>query len=167
MPLHAKKSAGKITVLLTDDSSIYRESLCMFLESDERIEIVGQAANGREAVKKASALGPDVILMDVGMPLLNGLDAAERILRANRAAKVLMLSAHDDEAFIERAIALGAVGFLTKQTVGINIADAICDVADGKTLFSRAIKKRMAATFKERRLTVSAALRRPSAQTSP
>lgn len=157
MPLPTKKPSGKITVLVTDDSPTYRKSLCMLLKLDERIEIVGQAGSGREGVKKALALQPDVILMDIAMPLLNGLDAAEQILVANPAAKVIMLTVHDDDAYIERAIVLGAVGFLTKQTADTKLADAICEGANGKILFSPAIMKRMAAAFKKRRLAATAA----------
>ena len=141
--LHAQNPRRKIAVLLVDDNPTYRASLCTFFESDERIEIVGQAGDGREAVKKALVLKPDVILMDIAMPVLNGLDATEQILVTNHAAKVLMLSAYDDDAYIQRAIALGAVGFLTKQTAVTKLTDAICEVAKGKTFFSPAIIKRM------------------------
>ena len=88
-------------------------------------------------------LRPDVILMDITMPVLNGFDASEQILATNHAAKVLMLSAYADDAYVERANELGAVGFVSKATISEKLADAICEVAKGKRFFSPAIVKRM------------------------
>jgi DNA-binding NarL/FixJ family response regulator len=136
MPLRAQKPDGKVTVLLADDNSDVRESLCRLLELDGRAEVVGQARNGREAVKMAMSLQPNVILMDIAMPVLNGFDAMDQILATNHAAKVLMLSSYADDEYVERAIALGAVGFLGKLTVSEKLADAICEVAKGKRFFS-------------------------------
>jgi DNA-binding NarL/FixJ family response regulator len=134
----------KITVLLADDNAAVRKSLCVLLKAEDKLEVVGQARNGREAVKMAQALRPDVILMDIAMPVLNGIEATRQILAANPAAKVLILSAHSDDAYIERGTEVGAVGFLEKQTAPEILADAIREVADGKLFFSPAIAKRMA-----------------------
>lgn len=92
----------------------------------------------------AQTLRPEVILMDIAMPVLNGFEATRQILAANPAAKVLILSAHSDNAYIEGMTAVGAVGFLEKQTATEILAQAICEVAKGHRFFSPAIAKRMA-----------------------
>ena len=131
----------QITVLLVDDNPIVRESLCLLLEEDDHFVIAGQACNGREAVKMAQSLRPDVILMDIAMPVLNGLGATLLILAANPAAKVIVLSTHTDDAYVKSMIAAGAAGFLDKETCGEILPEAIREVADGHTYFSPAIVK--------------------------
>jgi DNA-binding NarL/FixJ family response regulator len=133
----------KITVLLAEDHSIVREGLCRLLELEGHFEIVGQAENGRQAVELAAALRPDVILMDVAMPVLNGLEATRQIVAANPAARVLMLSAHGDDEYVDHATAVGAAGFLEKQTSAEIFTQAIREVAKGKSFFSPAIARRM------------------------
>ena len=133
----------KITVLLADDHAVVRQGLCMLLEAEGYSEVVGQAQNGREAVEMAQTLRPDVILMDIAMPVLNGLEAMRQILAANPAAKVLILSAHSDDAYIERMTAVGAAGFVEKQTSGEILTRGIREVARGNRFFSPAIAKRM------------------------
>ncbi len=132
----------KITVLLADDHAVIRRSLRELLEEGQ-IKVVGQARNGREAVTMARTLRPDVILMDIAMPVLNGLQATRQILAANPAAKVLILSAHSDDAYIERMTTVGAVGFLEKQTAAEFLTEAIREVVKGRRFFSAAIAKRM------------------------
>jgi DNA-binding NarL/FixJ family response regulator len=105
--------------------------------------MVGEAKTGREAVEKAKALNPDVILMDIAMPVLNGLEATRQILAANPAAKVIILSAHSDDEYIERMTAVGAAGFLEKQTSADVLTKAIREVAKGNNFFSPSIAKRM------------------------
>ena len=134
----------KITVLLADDHAVMRQGLCMLLETGGHSEVVGQARNGREAVEMARTLRPDVILMDIAMPVLNGLEATRQILVANPAAKVLILSVHCDDEYIERMIAVGAAGFLEKLTAAELLPTAIREVAKGNLFFSPAIAKRMA-----------------------
>jgi DNA-binding NarL/FixJ family response regulator len=134
----------KITVLLADDSAVVRKALCALLKTEGRLEVVGQARNGREAVKMAQALQPDVILMDIAMPVLNGMEATRQIHAANPAAKVLILSAHSEDEYIEGGAAVGAVGFLEKQESMETLTNAICEVAKGKLFFKPAIAKRMA-----------------------
>ena len=134
----------KITVLMVDDNALVRKGLCTLLETEGNSEVVGQARNGREAVKMAHTLRPDVILMDIAMPVLNGFEATLQILAANPAAKVLILSAHSDDAYVERGVAVGALGFLEKQTASENLAEAIREVAKGSFFFSPAIAKRRA-----------------------
>ena len=134
----------KITVLLSEDHAIVRQGLCKLLETDGSFEVVGQAQTGREAILLAAQLRPDVILMDIAMPELNGLEAARQILGVNSAAKVIMLSAHSDDEYVERTIAVGAVGFLEKQTSAEILTKAIHEVAEGKTFYSPTIAKRLA-----------------------
>jgi DNA-binding NarL/FixJ family response regulator len=134
----------KITVLLVEDHAVVRQGLLTLLQVDGHFEVVGQAQNGREAVGLAAKLRPDVILMDIAMPVLNGFEATRQIVAANPAAKVLILSAHSDDEYIERMEAVGARGFLEKQTSAEILAKAIHEVAAGKSFFSPAIAKRLA-----------------------
>lgn len=134
----------KITVLLAEDHAVVRQGLRTLLETEGHIEVVAQAETGREAVALAARLHPDVILMDIAMPVLNGLEATRQILAADATAKVLILSAHSDDAYIERLTGVGAVGFLEKQTSAEILTKAIHEVARGKQFFSPAIAKRLA-----------------------
>jgi DNA-binding NarL/FixJ family response regulator len=138
-------SPGKISVLLVEDHLVVRESLSKLLETEGRCTVVGHARTGREAVDLAAKLRPDVILMDIALPVLNGFGATRQILAANPAAKVLVLSAHSEHVFVERMIAAGAVGFLEKQNSAASVIRAIHEVARGRTFFSPAVAKRMAA----------------------
>ena len=95
-------SLKKITVLLAEDHAIVRQGLRTLLETEGHFEVVGQAQTGREAVELAATLRPDVILMDIAMPVLNGLEATRQILAADPAAKVIVLSAHRDDEYIKR-----------------------------------------------------------------
>src|SRR4051812_34824151 len=133
----------KITILLAEDHTIVRQGLCAVLNADGAFLIVAEAHSGREAVDLAQTLRPDVILMDIAMPVLNGLEATRQILAANPAAKVVILSAHSDDAYIERMNAAGVKGFLEKQTSSDILAKAILDVAKGGTYFSPAVTQRM------------------------
>jgi DNA-binding NarL/FixJ family response regulator len=132
-----------IKTLLADDHTIVREGLCALLAADKEIEIVGEAHNGREAVTMAEAMRPDVVVMDIAMPLLNGLEATKQILAKNRGIKVLILSAHSDDAYIDRVISVGAVGFLIKQTSAQILAKAIHEVIAGNTFYSPQVSKRL------------------------
>jgi DNA-binding NarL/FixJ family response regulator len=135
--------AKQIMVLLAEDHIVVRQGLCALLNVDGHFKIVGEARTGREAVEMADALRPDVVLMDIAMAVLNGLEATRQILTRNPAAKVLILSAHSDDAYIERTCAAGVVGFLEKQSSSEILAKAIQAVAKGKTFFSPAIAKRL------------------------
>jgi DNA-binding NarL/FixJ family response regulator len=136
-------SPKQITILLAEDHAVVRQGLCALLNADGHFKMVGEAKTGREAVEKAKALRPDVILMDIAMPVLNGLEATRQILTANPAAKVIILSAHSDDEYIERMNAVGAVGFLEKQTSADVLTKAIREVAKGNKFFSPSIAKRM------------------------
>jgi DNA-binding NarL/FixJ family response regulator len=133
----------KITVLLAEDHMIVREGFRRMLELEDDLEVAGEAQDGRQAVALAKKFHPDVILMDIAMPLLNGLEATRQILKVNPTAKVLMLSAHSDDAYVKNATDSGAMGFLLKQTSAHDVCRAIREVAKGKTFFSPSISKRL------------------------
>lgn len=134
----------KITVLLADDHMVVREGLRALLELEGGFEVVGEAVDGLQAVDMARELRPAVVVLDIAMPHLNGLDAARRILQEIAPApKVLMLSAHGDDAYIEQVAALGVSGYLVKQTSSGVLAKAIKDIHSGKTFYSPSITKRM------------------------
>jgi DNA-binding NarL/FixJ family response regulator len=136
-------SMKQITVLLAEDHTIVREGFRKMLELEGDFEIVGEASDGREAVVLAKKLRPAVVLMDIAMPLLNGLEAARQVRKALPATKVLMLSAHNDYAYVENAIESGAVGFLLKQTSAHDVCRAIREVHAGKTFFSPSINRQL------------------------
>jgi len=133
----------KISILLCEDHAIVRQGLCQLLETEGNFEVIGHAQTGREAVLLAAKLGPDVILMDIAMPELNGLEATRQILAARPAAKIVILSAHSDDEYVERATAVGAVGFLEKQTSAEILIKAIHEVAKGKRFYSPTVAKRL------------------------
>src|SRR5277367_1277975 len=133
----------RIAVLLAEDHTIVRQGLRLLIENDGDIEIVGEAKTGREAVQMTGDLRPEVIVMDIAMPLLNGLEAARQILKAFPAMKVLILSAHSDPEYVEQVVKAGALGYLVKQSSGEVVAKAIRELHKGKTFFTPSIAKRL------------------------
>ena len=131
-----------ITVLLAEDHMIVREGLLALLKRETDIQIVGEAENGRQAVALAATLAPAVVVMDIAMPLLNGLEATRQIIHATPTIRVLILSAHADDAYVQQAMTLGAAGYLIKQTASQVLAAAIRAVAGGRTVFSPSISTR-------------------------
>ena len=132
----------RITVLLAEDHMIVREGLKKLLESENDIEVVGEATTGRQAVELNQKLRPAVIVMDIAMPQMNGLEATRQILKTFPAVKVIILSAHSDDAYVENATALGASGYLLKQTSAHFLSEAIRAVQKGSTFFSPTVAKR-------------------------
>src|SRR5271155_4752424 len=132
----------RITVLLADDNGVVRKEFKKILELEDDLEVVGEAKNGHEAVAMAKKLRPALVLMDVTMPLLNGLQATRQILEAHPATKVLILSAHSDEAYVEEAMNSGARGYLIKQPSADIVCHAIREVHKGNTFFSPSIPRR-------------------------
>ena len=133
----------RITVLLAEDHEIVRQGLRKLLEAEGDIEVTGEAATGREAVALTKKLRPDVVVMDIAMPLLNGLEATRQIRLAVPDTKVLILSAHSDDAYVEQVAALGAAGYLIKQTSAGLLSQAIREVQKGNTFFSPAVAGRL------------------------
>ena len=133
----------RITVLLAEDHAIVREGFRRLLETEADIEVVGEAQTGRQAVELAKKLRPAVVVMDIAMPLLNGLEATRQIRKAFPDTKVIILSAHSDDAYVEQATAIGAVGFLLKQSSSNELSKGIREVQKGNKFFSVAVSKRL------------------------
>jgi DNA-binding NarL/FixJ family response regulator len=136
-------ASTRISLLLADDHAVVREGLRKLLESESDIDIVGEAQTGRQAVALAKTLRPAVVLMDIAMPLLNGLEATRQIRQAVPEIRVLILSAYSDDAYVEQAIAFGAAGFLLKHASSRELSRAIRRAHQGKTVFSPIIAKRL------------------------
>lgn len=132
-----------ITVLLAEDHEIVREGLRTLLEAEGDLTVIGEAETGRRAVALSRKLHPDVVVMDIAMPLLNGLEATRQILKAVPATRVLILSAHSDDAYVEQVIAMGAAGYMIKQTSARVLSRAIREVHAGRAYFSPAISRRL------------------------
>jgi two-component system, NarL family, response regulator NreC len=130
---------GKTRILIADDHGIVRKGLRLQLEEQGEFEVVGEASDGREAVRIAEELSPDVVIMDIAMPSLNGIDAAAQMVKRNPQIRVIMLSMHSDESYLNRALTAGAKGYLLKETADIDLYRAVQSVAQGKVFFSPAI----------------------------
>jgi DNA-binding NarL/FixJ family response regulator len=134
-------SLKPITVLLADDHTIVREGLTKLLESDPNLKIVGEAKDGREAVNKVEKLKPDIVLMDISMPMLNGIEATRQIKKISRQTKVIILSMHSHDRYIGELLSLGASGYLVKDSTGANIMNAIKAAMKGDTYLSPSISR--------------------------
>ena len=130
---------GKIRILIADDHGIVRKGLRLQLEQREEFEVVGEASDGREAVRIAEELEPDVVIMDIAMPNLNGIDAAAQMVKRSARLKVIILSMHSDESYLTRALTAGVKGYLLKETADLDLYRAVQAVAQGKVFFSPAI----------------------------
>lgn len=133
----------KYRVLLGDDHALVRHGLRKILEERGACDVVAEVGDGREAIRLALDLTPDVAVLDVGMPLLNGIDATEQIVRRVPATRVLILSMHSEEAYVTRAIQAGATGYLLKDSAGKELLQAVASVAAGDAFFSPAIARVM------------------------
>lgn len=133
----------QITIVLVDDHTIVREGFRRLFELEGSFEVVGEVTDGRQAVTLVKELRPDVVLMDIAMPLLNGLEATRQILKGGMDTKIIMLSAHGDYAYVVGAIEAGARGFLIKQSSAHELYSAIRKVHGGNTFFSAAISRRL------------------------
>jgi two-component system, NarL family, response regulator NreC len=130
---------GKIRILIADDHGIVRKGLRLQLEQKEGFEVVGEASDGREAVRMAQELDPAVVIMDIAMPNLNGIDAAAQMVKQQPDLKVIILSMHSDESYLTRALTAGVKGYLLKETADLDLDRAVQAVAQGKVFFSPAI----------------------------
>jgi DNA-binding NarL/FixJ family response regulator len=136
-----------IRVLVADDQSMVRAGFRMLLGEEEDIEVVAEAANGLEAVEKASRFHPTVILMDIRMPELDGLEATRRVLAADESARVLVLTTFDLDEYVYEALRAGASGFVLKDDPPEQLLAAIRTVAGGEALLSPSVTKRVIAQF--------------------
>ncbi|MBI3191289.1 MAG: response regulator transcription factor, partial [Pedosphaera parvula] len=140
---------SKITVLLADDHTVVRQGLCALLRSEPGIEVVGEAETGRQAVQLAGQLQPNVVVMDIAMPLLNGLEATRQIIHEVPGTRVIILSSYSDDEYIQRSTEAGASGYLIKQTAANDLIRGIREAHQGNAFFSPAISKRLADQYRQ------------------
>src|ERR1043165_1625703 len=133
----------RITVLLAEDHQIVREGFRSLLKHERDIEVVGEAETGHQAVQLTRKLRPEVVVMDIAMPSLNGLEATRQIRKNFPDTRVLILTAHNDDAYVEQLTEMGAAGFLLKQTSSHVLAEAIREVQKGNTFFSPSVTRRL------------------------
>ncbi len=131
----------QIRILLADDHNVMRKGLRLLLESQPEFTVVAEAADGRQAVEQAEVTNPDVAVLDIAMPNLSGIEAAQRIISQRPNTAVVILSMHSDEGYVLRALKAGARGYLLKDSVEGDLIEAITTVHNGKTFFSREIGK--------------------------
>ncbi|HZT31235.1 MAG TPA: response regulator transcription factor [Bryobacteraceae bacterium] len=132
-----------IRILLADDHGVVRKGLRFLLEQQPDVEIVGEAGDGREAVRVAEETGPDIVIMDIAMPLLNGIEATAQMVKKNPAIGVIILSMHSDEDYLLSALNAGAKGYLLKDSAEVDLVRAIQSVHRGTPFFSPEITKTM------------------------
>ncbi len=132
---------SKIKVLLADDHTIVRQGLRALLDSQEDIEVVGEAKDGRQAFEKTKELLPDVVVIDITMPNLNGVEATRQIKKLNQEIKVLVLTVHDNEEYVHQILQAGASGYLLKESAVSDLVSAINAVKEGDIFLSPSISK--------------------------
>jgi len=136
-----KTPEKQIRILLADDHNVMRRGLRLLLEGQPEFSVVGEASDGRQAVEQAEAVQPDVAVLDIGMPNLSGIEAAQRIFSLLPNTAIVMLSMHSDEGYVLRALKAGAKGYLLKDSVESDLIEAIKAVNEGKTFFSPEVSK--------------------------
>jgi len=155
-----------ITVLLSDDHTVVREGLRLLLATATDIKVVGEVGNGWRTVGEAKRLLPDVVLLDLSMPQLNGIEAARQIVKEAPSVKVLILSAHSEDHYVQHAVEAGAAGYLMKETAGNDLLQAIREVAKGNAFFSPPVAKRLLNQYQDRFRSGSPVKAKPSELTS-
>jgi two-component system response regulator NreC len=135
-----KTAAGVVRILLADDHTVMRAGLRLLLERHENFEVIGEAADGRAAVEIAAAQKPDVVVMDVAMPHLNGVEAARQILNRNSDIAIVMLSMHSDESYVLRSLKAGARAYLLKDSAEADLIAAIQAIIEGRSFFSPGVR---------------------------
>lgn len=136
-------NAERHTVVLADDHTIVRQGLAKLLEAEPDLRVVGEAENGREAVRKAEELHPDIVLMDIAMPMLNGIEATRQIKKSCPRTKVIILSMHSHNRYINELFSHGASGYLLKNSTGADIIKAIHAALKGDTYLSPSISRQV------------------------
>src|SRR5215468_10810212 len=129
----------KIRILIADDHGVVRRGLRLQLEQHSDFEVVGEASDGREALTMADKLAPDIIIMDIAMPNLNGIQATAQLVKKNPQVGIIVLSMHSDETYLTRTLAAGAKGYLLKESAEFDLERAVRAVSQGKPFFSPAI----------------------------
>lgn len=140
---------AKTKVLVADDHELVREGICKLLDLFDNIEIVGEAGDGLEAVSKVREHLPDLVLLDLNMPRMNGINAIRKIKEISPEVKVIILTIHDDEEYIYKVTSAGAEGFIQKDITSEELQDAIKRVLDGETVFPRTVAQELDADGKE------------------
>jgi DNA-binding NarL/FixJ family response regulator len=138
---------SKITLMVADDHNVVRKGLRFILERDENIEIVAEAQDGRQAVAMAEKFCPKVVILDIAMPQLNGIDAAASILRKQPDANIILLSMHSDEEYLVRALNVGVKAYLLKDSAEEDLLRAVSAVTRGQSFFSPAIAQALAEDY--------------------
>jgi DNA-binding NarL/FixJ family response regulator len=134
---------ANLRIVLGDDHTLVRQGICKILEEHPDWQVVAQASNGRDAVKQILSVSPDVAILDIGMPLLNGIEATRQVMRRLPRLHVLILSMHADEAYITQALQAGAQGYLLKDSADVELIRAVTAIAAGKSFFSPAVARVM------------------------
>jgi two-component system, NarL family, response regulator NreC len=137
----------KLRILLADDHIVVRTGLRALLERQPNLEVVGESENGRDTVELAASLAPDVVVMDVGMPILNGIEATKTIVTQRQATAVVILSMHADESYVMRALKAGARGYLLKDSAAADLISAIHAVSQNKSFFSPKVSRILAEDY--------------------
>ena len=137
----------KLRILLADDHTVMRTGLRVLLERQTSLEVVGEAENGRETIQLAASLRPDVVVMDVGMPVLNGIEATKTIVTDHPNIAVVILSMHADESYVMRALKAGARGYLLKDSAPADLLGAIQAVTQNKSFFSPKVSRILAEDY--------------------
>lgn len=137
----------KLRIILADDHTVVRSGLRALLERHNNFEIVGEAENGRDVVTLSTSLHPDIVIMDVGMPLLNGIEATAALLKQSPSTGVVILSMYSDESYVMRSLRAGARGYLLKDSAAPDLLAAIQAVSNGRSFFSRSIRQLLAEDY--------------------
>ncbi|WHM37947.1 response regulator transcription factor [Streptomyces sp. BPTC-684] len=140
-------SDGSIRVLIVDDQMMVREGFSVLLNAQRDIEVIGEAVDGREAVAKVRELRPDVVLMDIRMPEMNGIEATREIVAADTSARVLVLTTFDLDEYVYQALRAGASGFLLKDASARQLAEGVRVVASGDALLAPSVTRRLITEF--------------------
>lgn len=149
---------NKIKVLLVDDQHLMRDGLKTILSTQKDIEVVGEASNGKDSILKSKDLNPDVILMDIKMPIMNGVEATKEILNYNSSVKILVLTTFDDDEFIIDALSYGATGYILKDINGESLIKSVRDAYNDNIILPGKIAKKLVANINKEKIKISKTL---------